>query len=101
MVFAPGGQVTIQNPRNTDGRPVITGKAGARIGKPLPEEKPAYGKETHYDTVADIGETTNVADDHPEVVERLTTLLQQYVDEGRSTPGAPQENDRKVEFKQS
>lgn len=44
-----------------------------------------------YDLHTDIGETKNLQAQHPEVVERLTSLLQRYVDQGRSTPGRPQE----------
>jgi arylsulfatase A len=40
----------------------------------------------------DVGEWTNLADKHPELVERLTKLLDKYVADGRSTPGAPQKN---------
>jgi len=39
-----------------------------------------------YDLSSDIGETTNVQDRHPDVVKRLTALLQEYKDSGRSTP---------------
>ena len=39
-----------------------------------------------YDLEADIGETTNVWDQHPEVVEELNALLESYQDRGRSTP---------------
>lgn len=49
-----------------------------------------------FDLSADIAETTNVYEDHPGVVEQLTALLQRYVDEGRSTPGERQANDRDV-----
>ena len=49
-----------------------------------------------YDLSSDIGETTNVQDKHPDVVKRLTTLLQDYADRGRSTPGKPQENNGQV-----
>ena len=31
-------------------------------------------------------------DKHPEIVARLTKLLEKYVADGRSTPGAPQKN---------
>lgn len=40
----------------------------------------------------DRGEQTNVQDKHPEVVARLTKLLEKYVAEGRSTPGERQKN---------
>jgi arylsulfatase A-like enzyme len=45
-----------------------------------------------YDLSADIGEERNVQADHEDVVKRLTALLEKYVADGRSTPGAPQKN---------
>ena len=41
-----------------------------------------------YDLSQDIGETNNLHASHPEVVARLTRLLDKYRAEGRSTPGA-------------
>jgi arylsulfatase A len=41
----------------------------------------------------DIGEQINEYKTHPEVVARLTQLLEKYIADGRSTPGAPQKND--------
>ena len=49
-----------------------------------------------YDLSTDIGETTNFQHQHPDVVKRLTDLLQQYIDRGRSTPGEPQQNNGEV-----
>lgn len=49
-----------------------------------------------YDLSCDISETVNVQELHPNVVRRLTDLLQDYVDRGRSTPGAPQKNNGDV-----
>jgi arylsulfatase A len=45
-----------------------------------------------YDLAADIGEEHNVSGEHPEVVDRLFALMQRYLADGRSTPGAPQQN---------
>jgi arylsulfatase A-like enzyme len=45
-----------------------------------------------YDLSTDIGEQNNVQDKYPEIVARLTKLLEQYVANGRSTPGPPQAN---------
>lgn len=39
-----------------------------------------------YDLASDIGERRNMYQEHPEIVHRLTALLQKYVAEGRSTP---------------
>jgi arylsulfatase A-like enzyme len=45
-----------------------------------------------YDMVADPAEKKNVADAHPEIVQRLGKLMRSYIERGRSTPGAPQHN---------
>jgi arylsulfatase A len=49
-----------------------------------------------YDLAADLGETKNVAVDHPEEVTRLTKLMERLIADGRSTPGAKQSNDVKT-----
>ncbi len=61
---------------------------------PRPGSKDAQGLPAIqlYDLSDDIGEKRNVQEDHPEIVARLTKLLEKYVAEGRSTPGAPQQN---------
>jgi arylsulfatase A-like enzyme len=46
-----------------------------------------------YDLKKDIEETTNVQHKYPKIVKELTDLLQSYVDRGRSTPGAIQQNE--------
>ena len=46
----------------------------------------------------DIGETTNVAAEHPEQVEKLTKLMKTYIESGRSTPGAFLSNDVEVQL---
>ncbi|HEX5025588.1 MAG TPA: arylsulfatase [Agriterribacter sp.] len=46
-----------------------------------------------YDLETDIAEQKNIAEQHPDVVDKLTALLQQYVDDGRSTPGKREKND--------
>jgi len=51
-----------------------------------------------YDLASDIAEKTNLQDKRPEVVSRLTKLLEKYVAEGRSTPGVPQQNTTPVEI---
>ena len=61
-------------------------KPGTKAAKDLPSVQ-------LYDLSADIGEKQNVQDQHPEIVQRLTRLLEKYVADGRSTPGAPQKND--------
>ena len=54
-----------------------------------------------YDMSNDISEQQNLIGKHPEVAERLTKLLEEFVSEGRSTPGAKQSNDVKVDIGKS
>jgi arylsulfatase A len=51
-----------------------------------------------YDMDADPGETKNLAATRPEVVTRLTSLLESFVADGRSTPGEKQKNDVDVKI---
>ena len=52
-----------------------------------------------YDMVADAAEKNNVAAAHPEVVKQLSEILQNFVANGRSMPGQPQQNEVKVDIK--
>ncbi len=49
-----------------------------------------------YHLQNDLSEATNVAEAHPEIVKRLTTLMQKLIDDGRSTPGAIMKNDKPI-----
>ena len=49
-----------------------------------------------YDMSGDVGERKNLQAEKPEVVEKLTALVEKYVSEGRSTPGAAQKNDVEI-----
>jgi arylsulfatase A len=49
-----------------------------------------------YDMTKDVGERVNEYKAHPELVERLTKLLEKYIADGRSTPGTPQKNDTEI-----
>ena len=51
-----------------------------------------------YDLQADIGETRNVARENPEVCARLVAVLDDFIERGRSTPGAALVNDRDVRY---
>jgi len=53
-----------------------------------------------YDLSQDIGERKNLEAEHPDVVARLRKLLQKYVDEGRSSPGSPQQNTTPVRVRE-
>jgi hypothetical protein len=64
--------------------------------KPGSKEEQGLPDVQLYDLTADISERRNLQAEHPDVVATLTALLQGYVDNGRSTPGTPQKNDRNV-----
>ena len=51
-----------------------------------------------YDMETDIAEKNNVYAKHPEIVEELTALLSNYIENGRSTPGKKTENDVAVDM---
>jgi arylsulfatase A len=68
-----------------------------RPGRDSANELPALQL---FDLEADPGEETNLYDKHPEVVRKLTALMEKYVAQGRSTPGEPQANAVKVNFRQ-
>ena len=53
-----------------------------------------------YNLETDIREKQNVAASNVEIANKLTKLLQSYVDRGRSTPGAEQENGVEVSLPQ-
>ncbi len=53
-----------------------------------------------YDLENDIGETRNLFGQYPDVVEKLTKLLSDYIWNGRSTPGIPQKNDEPANWPQ-
>jgi arylsulfatase A-like enzyme len=67
------------------------GSAGWSDPRPGKEESDAPRIQL-YDLGDDIGEQNNVQAQHPDIVEKLTKLLEKYVADGRSTPGAPQKN---------
>jgi arylsulfatase A len=51
-----------------------------------------------FDLQVDPAEENNLALENPELVTELTELMQKYVDDGRSTPGAKQQNDGKTDI---
>lgn len=53
-----------------------------------------------YNMKTDWQETTNLYDEYPEVVERLKNTMTEYVINGRSTQGEPQENDGPAHWNQ-
>jgi arylsulfatase A-like enzyme len=52
-----------------------------------------------YDLSKDIGEKENLQAQYPDVVYRLSNLLKEYVENGRSTPGKPQANEGVIQWR--
>ena len=51
-----------------------------------------------YDMAADVSERSNVQERNPEIIARLTKLLEKYVADGRSTAGPAEKNDVPVDI---
>lgn len=72
------------------------GSGGWSYPTPAEAKKLDIPKIQLYDLEQDIGEKNNVMDGHPEVIQHLTELMVKYINDGRSTPGPPQKNDRPI-----
>lgn len=59
------------------------------------------GERELYNLQTDLSEKQNVAEANPDVVEYLTVLMRRYIDNGRSTIGAPQKNDAAMSVDES
>lgn len=51
-----------------------------------------------YNLKDDIGESDNIASDHPEVVKSLLAIMKRYIAHGRSTSGAKQPREPEVKW---
>lgn len=74
------------------------GSCGWSSPRPGSKEEAGLPDIQLYNLSKDIAEQNNLQDEYPEVVERMTSLLQSFVDEGRSTPGSIQENATEVDI---
>ncbi|MEP2298039.1 arylsulfatase, partial [Algoriphagus sp.] len=70
------------------------GSGGWSAPKPNTPEEADLPEVQLYDLASDPGETTNVYAENEEKVASLKALLIKYIKEGRSTPGAQQQNDK-------
>lgn len=57
------------------------------------------GRRELYNLQSDLSEQHDIAAANPAIVERLTILMQSYIDRGRSTPGEPQKNNVTMSLK--
>ena len=67
-------------------------KPGSKEARDLPDTQ-------LYDLSIDKAETKNLQAEYPNEVTRLSKLLQEFIDNGRTTPGAKQENDVPVKLR--
>ncbi|MCA9194156.1 MAG: arylsulfatase [Planctomycetales bacterium] len=51
------------------------------------------GERELFNLKDDLGETSNVAAGHDEIISEMTNLMQSYIDQGRSRPGTVQKNE--------
>ena len=72
-----------------DGYPAAPPAGEFPIDSPHPY---AWPPDQLYDLAADRAETKNLAAEKPDIVQRLTALLDKFIADGRSTPGDPQKN---------
>ncbi len=80
---------------------LCAGSGGWSDPKPGGAEEKGLPEIQLYDLNAAIGETKNLQAEHPEEVARLTKLLEQIIDNGRSTPGEKQANDAEIQIRKS
>ena len=74
------------------------GSGGWSSPRPGQQDASALPLVQLFDLEADIGETRNLQAEHPEVVARLTRLMEKYARDGRSTAGAVQPNNGDVDI---
>ena len=66
---------------------------------PKPKAKPNFEEGLQlFDLEQDLQETTNLANDFPELVKELSVEMEQCIEQGRSTPGAKLQNDIPVQL---
>jgi arylsulfatase A-like enzyme len=77
------------------------GSGGWSAPRPGRDDTTGLPRVQLFDLASDLGEKQNVQDRYPEVVQRLTALLEKYVSEGRSTPGTRQQNAVAIDIRQA
>ena len=88
-------------PQNAVCLPAVLTPGSGGWSAPRPNAKAAANlpEVQLYDLEADRAEMRNLATDRPDDVKALTELLERYVSEGRSTPGARQSNTVEVQIR--
>jgi arylsulfatase A-like enzyme len=76
------------------------GSGGWSFPRPGVDDVSALPDVQLFDLAADRAETTNLQAKHPDVVAQLSTLLEDLVARGRSTPGHACENARQINVRE-
>ncbi len=71
---------------------LCAGSGGWSAPKPGSPAENGLPPDQLFNLAADRAEQKNVAAEHPEIVVRLTAMLDKFIADGRSTPGEPQKN---------
>ena len=74
------------------------GSGGWSAPRPAQAKKNKLPSTQLFDLTADLAEQNNLVAENPAKVKELTRLLRSTIENGRSTPGKKQENDRQVEL---
>jgi len=74
------------------------GSGGWSQPKPQKARKDKLPLMQLYNLDNDISEKNNIADQYPKIVENLTKLMEQYIKNGRSTPGKSQKNEGEITY---
>ncbi len=95
VLHSSGGRFAI---RQGDWKLILWPGSGGWAYPSEPEEMESLPRFQLYNLKDDPAESENLESAYPEKVDALKRLLTKYVDEGRSTPGAPQRNDGPVRW---
>ena len=74
------------------------GSGGWSSPRPNRDDASKLPKQQLFNMNDDSGETKNLEAEHPDTVKRLLAKLEQFVSNGRSTPGAAQKNDVPIDI---
>lgn len=70
------------------------------VNKPLPPDAGEDSRSFLQALYDQVGlSRKDLSGEYPEIVESLTTLLEEQIKKGRSTPGIPQQNDTRINFR--
>lgn len=78
---------------------IIFGPGVGGFGSAGKQAEPTADRVQLYDLAKDLGETKNLAAENPELVTKLTAIMEKLVNDGRSTAGPAQNNDVPVNWK--